>query len=243
MNDKYKVDGHPFDPHDLSGVWGFAGVAGAFKNPPPLTEWGKQQHAKTMGSKNAAGEILHDKDTYKGAGAPVNCDPPGWPRLLTDNYGIEFVMLPGRVVQFFEITHTWRTIWTDGRKLPEDPPEPRWLGWNVGHWEGDTFVVESNGYDERSWIEETEGLGSDGGWTHSDEMKVVERWHRLNYGTLEVQVTLTDPKTYTEPWVTAPAKIVLVPGTELSEYFCAPSDFGAFNNRVFLKAAGSADKK
>jgi hypothetical protein len=74
-------------------------------------------------------------------------------------------------------------------------------------------------------------------------MKIVERWHRLNYGTLEVQVTVIDPKTYTEPWVTAPAKIVLVPGTELSEYFCAPSDFGAFNDRVFHKAAGAADKK
>jgi hypothetical protein len=243
MNEKYKVEGHAFDPHDLNGVWGFAGVANAFRNPPPLTEWGKQQHAKTMSDKNAKGEPLYNKDTYKGAGAPVNCDPPGWPRLLTDNYGIEFLMLPNRVVQFFEITHTWRTIWTDGRKLPDDPPEPRWLGWNVGHWEGDTFVVESNGYDDRSWITETAGLGSDGGWTHSDEMKIVERWHRLNYGTLEVQVTLTDPKTYTQPWVTQPAKIVLVPGTELSEYYCAPSDFGAFNDRVFKKAAGEADKK
>jgi hypothetical protein len=240
MNAKYKVDGHPVDPHDLSGVWGFAGVANAFRDAPPLTEWGKQQHAKTLGSKNGAGEYLHDKDTYKGSGAPINCDPPGWPRLLTDNYGIEFVMLPNRVIQFFEITHSWRTIWTDGRKLPENPPEPRWLGWNVGHWEGDTFVVESNGYDDRPWIAESR---PDGGWIHSDEMKVVERWHRLNYGTLEVQVTVTDPKTYTQPWVTAAAKIPLSPGTELSEYFCAPSDFGSFNDRVFLKAAGSADKK
>src|SRR6266849_5293198 len=58
MDAKYKVDGHAFDPHDLSGVWGFAGLANAFRNAPPLTEWGKQQHAKTMGSKNAAGELL-----------------------------------------------------------------------------------------------------------------------------------------------------------------------------------------
>ena len=116
------------------------------------------------------------------------------------------------------------------------------MGWNVGHWEGDVFVVESNGYDDRSWIEETQGLGSDGGWTHSDQMKVVERWHRLNYGTMEVQVTVTDPKTYTAPWVTQPAKIQLAPGTELSEYFCAPSDFTTFNERVFRKAAGQEKK-
>src|SRR5262245_23753763 len=58
-NAKYKVEGHAFNPRDLSGVWGWAGVAGAFRNPPPMTEWGKQQHATTVGAKNAAGEILH----------------------------------------------------------------------------------------------------------------------------------------------------------------------------------------
>ena len=163
----------------------------------------------------------------------------GFPRLWSFNYGFEFVMLPDRVLQFFELNHTWRTIWTDGRKLPEDPPEPHWLGWNVGHWEGDTLVIESSGYDERSWITQS---NPDGGWTHSDEMKVVERYKRVNYGTLEVQVTVTDPKTYTQPWVTEPAKIQLAPGTELSEYFCAPSDFGAFNDRVFRKAAGHPEK-
>jgi hypothetical protein len=238
---KNQVEGHAFNPRDLSGVWGYAGVANTFRNPPPppMTEWGKQRFAATVSDKNAAGESLHNKDTYKGSGAPVNCDPPGWPRLHLDNYGFEFVMLPDRVLQFFEITHTWRTIWTDGRKLPETPPELRWMGWNVGRWEGDTFVVESNGYDDRSWISEA----PDGGWPHSDEMKVIERWRRLDYGTIETQITVIDPKTYTQPWVTAPAKTVLVPGTELGEYFCAPSDFSSFNNNVFLPAADSGNKK
>jgi len=174
---KHKVEGHAFNPHDLSGVWGYSGIPSTFRNPPPLTEWGKQRHAATMGDKNAAGQFLHNKDTYKGTGTPITCDPAGWPRLHLDNYGFEFLMLPDRVLQFFEITHTWRTIWTDGRKLPEDPPEPRWMGWSVGRWEADTFVVESNGFDERSWLGESQ---PDGGWTHSDEMKVVERWRRLN---------------------------------------------------------------
>jgi hypothetical protein len=66
LKEKYKVEGHPFSPHDLSGVWGFGGVAGAFRNPPPLTEWGKQQHTATVGDKNAAGEYLHNKDTSEG---------------------------------------------------------------------------------------------------------------------------------------------------------------------------------
>jgi hypothetical protein len=240
-NAKYRVDGHPFNPHDLSGVWGFNGIP-AFKNPPPMTEWGKQQHAKTFGDKSAAGEYLNNKDTSgEGSGSQINCDPRGWPRLHVMNYGFELIMLPDRVLQFFEQTHTWRTIWTDGRKLPAEPPEPRWMGWNVGHWEGDTFVVESNGYDERSWIDKS---APDGGWVHSDEMKVVERWRRLNYGTIETQITIIDPKTYTQPWVTAPATTPLVPGAETGENFCVPSDFGDFNNRVFLPTAtGTAGKK
>lgn len=239
-NIKYKVEGHPFNPKDLSGVWGFNGIGSTFRNPPPMTAWGKEKQALTIGDKNEYGEPLHNKDTSgEGGGAPINCDPKGWPRLHTYNYGFEFVMLPDRVLQFFELSHTWRTIWTDGRKLPAEPPEPHWMGWSVGRWEGDTFVVESNGFDERSWLGETQ---PDGGWIHSDEMKVVERWRRLNFATIETQITVTDPKTYTQPWVTPAATTTLVPGAELSENFCAPSDYSAFNNEVFLPTAGGAKK-
>ena len=241
---KYKVDGHPFDPHDLSGVWGYDGVGGVrgptFRNPPPLTPLGQQQREATFGEKNANGEPLYSKDTSGlGAGSQINCDPMGYTRLYTYNYGFEFVTLPDRVLQFFEITHTWRTIWTDGRKLPADPPQPRWLGYAVGYWEGDTFVIESNGYDERSWIDAS---NTDGGWPHSDEMKVVERYRRVKYDTLEAQLTVIDPKTYTEPWVTPKATITLVPGTELWEDFCVPSDYSTFNNDVFLPASGAGKK-
>ena len=163
----------------------------------------------------------------------MNCDPYGYPRLYAYNYGFEFIMLPDRVIQVFELNHTFRTIWTDGRKLPEEPPEPHWLGWNVGHWEGDTFVIESNGYDDRSWINQS---NPDGGWTHSDEMKVIERYRRVDYGTLEAELTIIDPKTYTAPWVTPKATIKLVPGTELWENFCVPSDYQEFNESVFRRA-------
>jgi len=234
-NIQYKVEGHKFSPRDLSGVWGNQGVGAAFRTPPPFTPSGQERFNATLGEKNAAGEPLHSKDTSgEGTGSQINCDPKGWPRLHTYNYGFEFVMLPDRVLQFFEITHTWRTIWTDGRKLPSPPPEPRWMGWNVGRWEGDTFVVESTGYDDRSWLTDTM---PDGGWPHSDEMRIVERWRRVNYGTLEVQMTITDPKTYTQPWVTPKAAIALMPGAELWEDFCVPSDYNAFNKDVFLPVA------
>jgi hypothetical protein len=233
-NAEYKVEGHRFNPRDLSGVWGYQGVR-SFAKPPAFTPWGQQQFDATLGEKNAAGEPLHSKDTSgEGTGSQVNCDPKGWPRLHTYNYGFEFVMLPDRVLQFFEMTHTWRTIWTDGRKLPASPPEPRWMGWNVGRWEGNTFIVESNGYEDRSWLSDTT---PDGGWPHSDEMRVVERWRRVNYGTIEAQITVIDPKTYTEPWVTPAATVVLMPSAELGENFCAPSDYNGFNNDVFLPVA------
>lgn len=240
-NVRHKVEGHAFSPRDLSGIWyGGNGPAGLFKNPPPFTPLGKDQFEATIGEKNAAGEYLHTKDTSgEGGGAQVNCDPRGWPRLATANYGFELIMLPDRVLQFFEQTHTWRTIWTDGRKLPDNPPELRWMGWNVGRWEGNTFVVESNGYDDRSWISDTQ---PDGGWPHSDEMRVVERWRRVNYGTLEFQLTVIDPKIYTKPWVMPAARINLAPGTEIWEYFCVPSDFIKFNNEVYLPVA-TGEKK
>jgi hypothetical protein len=231
-----KVDGHSFNPKDLAGMWGYDGVAGAFRNAPELTPLGKEMHEATLPVKGPDGKPLYSKDTSgRGAGSLINCDPYGWPRLHGYNYGFEFVMLPDRVLQFFELNHTWRTIWTDGRKLPEEIPEPRWLGWNVGRWEGDTLVVESTGYDERSWI----NAGGDGGWPHSEEMRVVERYRRVNYGTLEAELTIIDPKVYVKPWVTPKAEIKLVPGTELWENFCVPSDYNQFNEEVFHPAAGT----
>jgi hypothetical protein len=238
---KDKVEGHAFNPHDLSGVWGFNGQGNAFMNPPPMTELGKKLFAATLGDKNADGEYLHNKDTSgEGGGSPINCDPHGWPRIHTYNYGFEFVMLPDRVLEFFELGHTWRTIWTDGRKLPKEPPEPHWMGWSVGHWEGDTFIVESNGFDERSWIHDAQ---PDGGYIHSDEMTVTERWRRLNYATIEHQVTVNDPKIYTAPWVGKTGTTTLVSGAELWETFCVPSDYATFNNQVFLPVSASPQKK
>jgi len=237
--EKYKVEGHAFDAHDLSGVWGFNGVSDAFRNPPALTPFGKERFAATIGEKGPDGAPLHSKDTSGKGGGLINCDPYGYPRHHTYNYGFEFVMLPNRVIQFFEIGHTWRTIWTDGRKLPAEPPEPRWMGWSVGHWEGDTFVIESNGYDDRSWLD---AARPDGGWTHSEDMRVVERVRRVNYGTLEWEMTVIDPKTYTQPWVTPKATIKLVPGTELWEDFCVPSDYQQFNQQLYSPGARGTKK-
>ena len=127
---KFKVEGHPFDPHDLSGVWGNNGMELDVKNVPAFTAWGYEQYQATRSEESPLGiPLSNSKDPM------MRCDPLGYPRLFAYNYGFEFLQLPDRAIQFFEWGHNWRTIWTDGRKLPENPPEPRCLGYAVGHWE------------------------------------------------------------------------------------------------------------
>lgn len=269
----------PFNPRDISGVWNSrpdkfgaysstpngivptniidtvhdafgkdqAGTGVRPPNVPDLTPYGKKLFDATLTDfKSPEGtRVTNSKDGM------LKCDPLGWPRWFGYNYGIENIVLPDRVLQFIEWGHTWRTIWTDGRKLPENPPEPRWLGYAVGHWEDNTFVVESNGYEDRSWISEAgnfsvkPGLKGWGmaGWPHSDEMKITERWTRTSYATLEAQVTVNDPKVYTRPWVTDVVKHTLLPDTEIWEYFCVPSDNEAFNKTLVLPGNNAAPTK
>lgn len=262
---KFNPPGMPFNPRDLAGVWNTrpdregvnivetvhdafakdqAGTGIPPKNLPPLTPYGRQLFDATLTDFKApeGTRVTNSKDPM------LKCDPLGWPRWWTYNYGFEFVTLPDRLLQFIEWGHTWRTIWTDGRKLPADPPSPRFLGYAVGHWEDDnTFVVESNGYDDRSWLSEAanavaqpgaKGWGTHG-WPHSDEMRIVERWKRTSYGTLDSQMTIIDPKTYTKPWVTDVIKHTLLPDTEIWEYFCVPSDSNEFNERVVIPSNGA----
>ena len=220
----------PFNPRDISGVWNEGnGNRLQLSTPaPPLTAWGQGRYAATKAEADASGTPLSNwKDGM------LICDPLGWPRWFTYNFGFEFVQLPNRVVQFFEFYHTWRTIWTDGRTLLESP-DPRWLGYSVGRWEGDTFVIESNGFDERSWLSENR-QDRQWGWPHSEQMRIRETYKRVNFNTMDVSLTITDPQTYTRPWVTE-GKILRSPDAELSEYFCVPSDSDTYNTRVLKPA-------
>ena len=236
-----RTEGHPYNPHDLTGTWGWDGISNAFRDGkgPALTAEGKKLFDETIGEKSIDGKPLHSKDTSgRGNTAKVNCDPYGWPRLFQYNYGFEFAMLGDKIVQFFELNHTFRTIYMDGRKLPDEPTFQKFMGWNTGHWEGDTLVIESSGYDDRSWLSQA---NPDGGYIHSDEMKVVERWRRSKYNTLEAEITVTDPKIYTGPW-TVKGVEYLVPGAELGEEFCVPSDYATFNDKVTGNAASGGKK-
>ena len=121
-----------------------------------------------------------------------SCTPIGIPLTFLVSEPDEIVQSPRQIVMMFESDGTHRQIHTDGRPLPTDP-EPAWLGYSVGKWDGDTLVVETIGFNERTVLDLM-------GHPHSDALRMVERYHRRDFGHMDVQVTLDDPKMYTRPF-------------------------------------------
>jgi hypothetical protein len=109
-----------------------------------------------------------------------------------------------------------RQIFTDGRSLPNNDPEPWWYGYTVGKWDGDTLVAETTGLRDMGWLDEE-------GTPHTSALKLTERFRRLNYGTLEIEVTVDDPKTFTKPW-TFKLNQRLMPDTDLIEFICSENN-------------------
>ena len=106
------------------------------------------------------------------------------------------------------------------------------MGYSVGKWEGNTFVVNSTGFEQRTWLDHF-------GYPHSDEMRLEERYRRIDRDSLELTMTLTDPKMYTKPWVSEKKVFKLAPpNTEIQELFCVPSEEEEFNRRVRDPAGG-----
>lgn len=213
---------------DLSGIWSFTGLRTLSNQTPAMTPGGQTRfnaNKPSYGPRAIPPALGNDP-----AG---RCDPLGLVRLMLFPRPIEIIQLPGRVLQFFEWNHMWRTIWTDGRKLPEDP-DPRWFGYSVGRWEGDTFIIQSLGFDDRTWLDQF-------GNPYSDEMRLEERWRRVG-DSLEVTMTLTDPKIYTTPWVGEKKVFKLQPKEELREEICVPSIEAEFNRRTRDPAAGLTNK-
>lgn len=144
----------------------------------------------------------------------TRCLPMGIPWIygIPDPYKI--VQTPGLTLIMFE-GEPVRQIYTDGRKHTPDP-EPAWYGYSVGKWEGDTFVVNSVGFNDRTWLDAM-------GHPHSTDMRIVERFHRRDFGHMDLQVTIEDPKTYTRP-VTLKYTQTLAPDTDLLDYICTENE-------------------
>ncbi len=145
----------------------------------------------------------------------TQCLPIGPPAddLLPGPFKI--IQTPGLIVIRNEYENTFRQIYTDGRKAPTDP-EPLWLGYSVGQWEGDTLVVETVGFNDKGWLD---GAGH----PRSEALHVTERFHRRDFGHLDIRVTVDDPKVYTQPFSIKFTELLL-PDSDVLEFFCAENE-------------------
>ncbi|MBZ5677731.1 MAG: hypothetical protein LAP61_26090 [Acidobacteriia bacterium] len=200
---------------DLSGLWLLAPGAGGLSQlkpaeiPAPATALYKQRE-ENLGSDSPG----------------TQCLPFGF--ITAGGAMVKIVQTPGLIVMLTEDLE-YRQIFLDGRELPKDP-NPAWMGYSVGHWDGDTLVVESTGYNDRTWL--------DNGYPHSESLHLTERIRRSDFGHLIIEATWSDPKIYPTPW-TSKVQGVIAPDTELLEYVCAENE----KDRVHLVGKNSDDTK
>ena len=137
--------------------------------------------------------------------------PPGFPRVNGVPFPQKIIQTPTVIVILYQTRTTFRQIFLDSHALVPDP-QPTWMGYSMGRWEGDTLVVQTSGFNDRTWLD-------DNGHPNSEGMKVTERIRRPDFGHLLVEITIDDPKFYSRPWtVTQPFN--LDPNGELIEYAC-----------------------
>src|SRR5262250_1738644 len=211
-----RVNGKP----DLSGIWQVEaeprgpGLYGLGESPNSryfrdiLSDFKRGEEPLTP-----EGAELLRRNTQPGVIGPnLRCLPDGVPHadLLPEPFKI--IQTPVEVLILYEVETIFRQIFTDGRKFPNDP-SPTWLGYSVGKWDGDTLVVDTIGFNDLSWLD-ARGHG------HSEEMRVQERFHRRDFGHLEVAVTITDPKVFTKAF-TVNFVERLLPDTDVFEHICA----------------------
>jgi len=145
----------------------------------PYTEWSKEQILKRRA--NGGRDDPH-----------THCMPPNFPRAWTLPQYIKVVQTPSLMVMLHEFNAAYREVFLDGRPLP-DNPNPTWNGYSTGHWEGDTLVIETNGIRDDMWLDIQ-------GSPVTESARVTERLKRINFGIMQVEIAVNDPKAYTRPW-------------------------------------------
>ena len=216
----------PAPARDLSGVWALQAGREPSEDDkqspggaiPPMTAWAKARFDLEKPG--------YGKRAAPGGNDPIlQCDPMGFPRILYFPTPFEFSVVSNRVLQMFERDNIVRQIWTDGRVLANDP-DPLWYGYSVGKWVDDhTFVVNSTGYDDRTW------LGA-AGFPHSEAMRVEERYQRVDHDTINFTLKIDDPQAYTKTWVALPRVFKLRPRAEIRQGYCVYSEESAFTRRI-----------
>ena len=215
-------DGKP----DLSGMWTGGGGSERYYNnaaadlkPEDVKPWAQALYERRLRD--------FGKDSME-----AQCLPLG-PAAVTGTafFEVKFIQTPSLIAILLQDL-TYRQIHLDGRQLPKDP-NPSWMGYSVGRWDGDTLVVETNGFTERSWLDYD-------GHPHTEALRMTERYRRRDFGHLDVEVTFDDPGAYTRPW-TVSVPLELFPDTELLEYVCRENDKAHIPLRTGLQEAAAVN--
>jgi hypothetical protein len=181
------------------GVSQFFDIGSTLKDGLPMTPWAKEIRAQRKGENNKDNPDAH-------------CLPLGLMQLHLHPQPRKIIQTPKLIVILYEAQGGVRQIFMDGRPLPKDDPQPWWYGYSIGHWDGDTLVVETTGFRDDVWLDvEGSPLTNTG--------KMTERFRRVNYGNLEIEVTVEDPKAYTKPWTVMIKQRVML-NTDLIEFIC-----------------------
>ena len=238
------VDNRPFDARDLSGYWvGTVGGHALGTRAPEMTP---------AGVAAMKGRVSDNQNKLPGNAPWYQCNPMGFPRLVLDNEPLEIVMARDRVLVLFQWEWTLRELWLDGRKLPgaEDLENlgPSWYGLSVARWEGDTLVVQTTGLDERAWLDNN-------GSPKSVNAVFEERYKRTGADSFELQISVTDPKFYTAPWIGGKRIYRRLPLSEVqfsgwkdlysgnTDAICAPINEAEDYNKRIRDPAAYGDKK
>jgi hypothetical protein len=195
------ADGKP----DLSGVWLSRGGY--------TSDLAKDLKPGDVSFQPWAAELYkHRLDTLSREDPQARCVLSGVPRENLIPYPLKIVnTTSGMIVVLYEALHSYRQIFMDGRKLPKDP-NPAWMGYSIGRWDGDTLVVDSLGFVENNWLDNN-------GHPGTESLRLTERFRRRDFGHIDIQMTIDDSKAYTKPWtVTVPFE--LLPDTDILENIC-----------------------
>jgi hypothetical protein len=196
-----RTPGAPFPPGSpATGPRLFRDIGSGVEGGLPFQPW-----AKELRDKRNADNSKDNPDAL--------CLPMGNMQFHTHPQPRRIIQTPGLILVIYEANYGLRTIFTDGRRLPDNDPQPWWYGYSIGRWEGDTLVVETAGFRDEGWLDI---IGS----PLTDKARTIERFRRTNYGTLQVEVTVDDPKAYTKPWTVKFDQRIVV-DTELIEFICA----------------------
>jgi hypothetical protein len=216
------ADGKP----DFSGIWrAFRGITSRPCPTGECEELRDTDHWLNFGAGMPGGlpyqpwaaAKLKEREDQLGKDDPTSyCLPLGVPRLLVAPGFKKMVHTPGLLVIMNERNASFRQIFIDGRPLPEDP-QPSWNGYSTAKWEGDTLVVQTNGLRDGLWLDRS-------GSPITDAAKVTERFRRPNYGNLEIEVTMDDPKAYTKTWTATKITENIVLNTELLDDNCVEGE-------------------